>query len=100
MEDQKIPQGQPQVATSAVVRLGVVALGDLYADACAVCGRHGYYGLASVYGHEGCVEAVRNGRVYCELHLPRDSQPNEPALALGGGGKPTSKPATNSSEKP
>ncbi len=66
----------PKVGSSAIVRLGVVSLGDLYADACAVCGCHGYYGLASVYGPEGCVEAVKNGRVYCEHHLPRDSQPN------------------------
>ena len=74
----------PKVGSSVIVRLGVISLGDLYADACAVCGCHGYYGLASVYGPEGCVEAVRNGRVYCELHLPRDSQPNDSAHSQKG----------------
>ena len=47
----------------------VVALGDLYAGSCAVCGRRGDLGLAKQSGPDGCVEAVRANRVFCEEHL-------------------------------
>ena len=46
-----------------------VSLGDLYADRCVTCGGRAEYGIASQSGPEGCVEAIRAGRVYCEEHL-------------------------------
>ena len=63
----KLPVEQPRL---------VVHLGDLYADSCSVCGCHAYYGLASTHGPEGCVEAVKAGRVFCEIHL-HNSQDQE-----------------------
>jgi|GEM_PF-6448665 len=53
-----------------------VNLGDLYTSECAVCGCNGYYGLATKCGPEGCVEAVRAGRVYCDDHIHEARRPN------------------------
>ena len=50
----------------------VVSLGDLYADACCVCGQRGEWGMASQHGPDGCVEAIESGKVYCEAHLPQN----------------------------
>ena len=48
----------------------VVVLGDLYSDTCSVCGKRGIFGVASQHSPAGCVEAVKNGKVFCREHLP------------------------------
>lgn len=59
-------------------RFVCVSLGDMYADECAVCGVHSYWGLATAHGPQGCVEAVKAGRVYCDAHLPKPYGRYEP----------------------
>lgn len=48
----------------------LVALGDLYAGSCSVCGSRGDWGVASQTGPKGCIEAVRSGQVFCAKHIP------------------------------
>lgn len=62
----------PQVGQSALTDgLGVlVTLGDTYADQCE-CGERAYFGEASQKGPDGCVEAVRSGKVFCDKHIPQ-----------------------------
>ena len=55
----------------------VVTLGDLYADGCVVCNARAFYGIASKRGPEGCVEAIKEGRTYCEEHLPEPPKETE-----------------------
>ena len=53
----------------------LVCLGDLYADTCCMCNDRAEYGRASKSGPEGCVEAIKNGTVYCDRHRPVDLKP-------------------------
>jgi len=48
---------------------GIVALGDLNAGSCVVCGRRAEWGLSSLQGPEGCLEATRAGNTFCLEHL-------------------------------
>jgi hypothetical protein len=66
MTDEIAPDEPSSPAAGSVI----VSLGDLYADSCATCGERAEWGLAGQKGPEGCVEAVKSGRVYCREHLP------------------------------
>jgi hypothetical protein len=43
----------------------IVSLGDLYASKCVNCCSRAEWGLASVKGTQGCLEAVKNKNTYC-----------------------------------
>jgi hypothetical protein len=55
--------------TATPSRMLLVALGELFADTCKLCGARGVFGLATRRGVEGCREAVNNGDVYCDSHV-------------------------------
>lgn len=60
------PVGQSELTGGLCV---LVSLGDMYADQCH-CGERAYFGEASQKGPNGCVEAVRIGKVFCSNHIP------------------------------
>jgi hypothetical protein len=48
----------------------LISLGDLYADSCVVCSERADWGISRQNGPEGCMDAIKKGKVYCEKHIP------------------------------
>ena len=49
----------------------LITLGDLYADSCIVCGERAEFGMSDLKGPEGCIDALRTGKTFCDKHIPR-----------------------------
>jgi hypothetical protein len=50
--------------------LFLVSLGCTYSGgSCSICGDRAEWGVASQKGPAGCVEAIKNGEIYCDKHL-------------------------------
>ena len=62
------------LSTAGFGGLMLITLGDLWADQCE-CGERAEFGASTVRGPDGCAEAVRTGRVFCDKHIPAELMP-------------------------